>query len=359
MKRTIITLLAIASVLGCSKPAQTSESQTLDRKFIAHRGVDLNHTIAGENSLEAVSLAKSAGFDAVETDVRYTEDNVLVVMHDATLGRTCLNADGSEITGEIKVNAKTLEELKSQYVLKADDPGRRSHIPTLEEYLTHCKNVGIFVFIEPKLNDDTGVFYKEIINLADRILGRDGYIVTSNNYANNIIRGTLGNKDVRLMGILYQTTWEALSELGNCIFAISATRYQDPEYQANVAKAKAEGRLTESTADKFVNFDMVNRSGVDWVSTDMLVPDYKGQGTVLTDWQDKTVTFGGEYLELEFTGSANVKLGKQSFSISAPEGETGKIRYQVAIYNTKPIYSLSGKSEDFRILGESFKVVEF
>ena len=357
MKRIVtVAVLAILAISACSK---NHPEQVPSRKFIAHRGVDINHTIAGENSLQAIDLAKAAGFDAVETDVRYSKDGVLMVMHDATLNRTCLNADGTEIAEETPIEDKTLEELKNDFILKADSAERRTVIPTLKEYLEHCKEVGMFVFIEPKLKDATGKYYKEIIDLADSIFGREGYIVTSNNYANDVIRNTLNIKDVQLMGILYQTTYEALQALGNTIFAISATRFEDPDYQANVARAKADGFLTESTADKFVNMDMVNRSGVDWVSTDMLVPDYKGQGTLITRNENHAVSFGGIWLEMEFTGSATVTLANQKFSICSEPGETKKINHQVALYNMKPIYNLSNKSEDFKIVSESVRVAEF
>ena len=51
------------------------------RRFIAHRGVHLASTIAGENSLEAVRLARRAGFACIETDTRLSADGELVVMH--------------------------------------------------------------------------------------------------------------------------------------------------------------------------------------------------------------------------------------------------------------------------------------
>ncbi|GMA89878.1 glycerophosphodiester phosphodiesterase [Homoserinibacter gongjuensis] len=65
------------------------------RRFIAHRGVHLGFTIAGENSLEAVALARRAGFACIETDVRLSSDGELVVMHDETLNRTAALADGT------------------------------------------------------------------------------------------------------------------------------------------------------------------------------------------------------------------------------------------------------------------------
>lgn len=51
----------------------------------AHRGAS---AYAPENTLEAIDLAMSMGFDWVENDVQRTKDGELVVIHDDTLART-------------------------------------------------------------------------------------------------------------------------------------------------------------------------------------------------------------------------------------------------------------------------------
>lgn len=57
---------------------------------IAHRG---NRAHAPENTLEALQQAAQLGVDALEFDLRVTEDARLVVLHDATVDRTT-NARG-------------------------------------------------------------------------------------------------------------------------------------------------------------------------------------------------------------------------------------------------------------------------
>lgn len=57
---------------------------------IAHRG---NRAHAPENTLEAMQQAVRLGVDALECDVRVTEDGQLVVLHDPTVDRTT-NARG-------------------------------------------------------------------------------------------------------------------------------------------------------------------------------------------------------------------------------------------------------------------------
>lgn len=289
MKNTLLFLfaaLAWSATTLCQTPAD-SAARPRKRVFIAHRGVNMRSTVAGENSLEAIRLAKAAGFGAIETDVRLSADGALVVMHDSTLNRTCLHADGTPLSEPVAVAGKTLRELRSDYILKAADPARRTRIPTLEEYLAECARNGLYTFIEPKLYDPTGRHYRDIVAAADAALGRDRYVVTSNNRANDVIRRT-GIDDVRLMGILYQTTFERIEALGDVIVAVSATRFDEADYSRQVARVKAAGLMCESHADKFVHFDRINRHDIDFVSTDFLAPDYRGRAGLLAEYARPT-----------------------------------------------------------------------
>ena len=174
--------------------------------------------------------------------------------------------------------------------------------------------------------------------MADDIFGKGNYIVTSNNRANNIIRNINHDTSTPLMGILYQSTYPDVKKLGNIIMAISATRIKPDEYAMYHLKAHEEGLLSESHADKFQHFDMIDQSPVDWVSTDMLVPDYHGQGKkVKTGSYSK---FGGLYLTFDLQGEAEVKLGKQKFKASS-NGKTRKIQHQVALYNETPEFDIT------------------
>ncbi len=51
-----------------------------------HRG---NPAVAPENTLESFASAIGAGVDFLETDIHLTKDDVAVLCHDATTGRTC------------------------------------------------------------------------------------------------------------------------------------------------------------------------------------------------------------------------------------------------------------------------------
>jgi glycerophosphoryl diester phosphodiesterase len=72
--------------LSSNTPVIARNIIQLDRPIvIAHRGYS---QIAPENTLPAFHLALSAGADLVELDYHHTQDNVPVVIHDATLDRT-------------------------------------------------------------------------------------------------------------------------------------------------------------------------------------------------------------------------------------------------------------------------------
>ena len=352
MKNTLLFLfaaLAWSATALCQTPAD-SAARPRKRVFIAHRGVNMRSTVAGENSLEAIRLAKAAGFGAIETDVRLSADGALVVMHDSTLNRTCLHADGTPLSEPVAVAGKTLRELRSDYILKAADTARRTRIPTLEEYLAECARNGLYTFIEPKLYDPTGRHYRDIVAAADAALGRDRYVVTSNNRANDVIRRT-GIDDVRLMGILYQTTFERIEALGDVIVAVSATRFDEADYSRQVARVKAAGLMCESHADKFVHFDRINRHDIDFVSTDFLAPDYHGQGRLLA------VPFGALYLELEAEGSARIELGGQTFTLDVPDKRT--VTHQVLLHDAAPALRITALAGGTTLTAIRAKVVAF
>ena len=333
----------------------------------------MRYIAAGENSLEAVRLAKRAGFKAIETDVRLTADSILVAMHDHTLRRTCLNIDGNRVDKSFKVADFTMEQLKNDFVLRSPKEEMRTQIPTLEEFLKVCKEEELLVFIEPKLKDPTGQHYLDIMACADTIFGRGNYIITSNNFANGVIRDSLNITDVPLMGILYQTTYENIAGKPDVIMAISTSQFSAEEYAHNVARSKTDGLITESHADNFERFDMINNAEIDYVSTDFLAPDWNGQGEVLMQVRGKglekafkaseicgsmsSVPFGAIYLEMEFCGSAKVVLANQEFEVASKDLRS--IRHQLMLSDMQPVFGLSDISEDFIVKRIVVRVVEF
>lgn len=103
----------------------------------AHRGDSYN---CFENTMEAYEVARLAGADMVETDVRMTADGYLVLMHDSTAKRTAC---------DIRAIAEmTLDEVKQ---LNAGSEFHPLPVPTLEEFLSWAAaHDGLMLNIELK-----------------------------------------------------------------------------------------------------------------------------------------------------------------------------------------------------------------
>lgn len=111
--------------------------------FSAHRGWTPE---APENSLPAFIRAGELGFQAIETDVRLTKDNVLVCAHDATLKRV--------FGVDRKISELTLEELRAHTMNKGNGldrwPREQLVVPTFAQYLDICQKYDSVPFIETK-----------------------------------------------------------------------------------------------------------------------------------------------------------------------------------------------------------------
>jgi glycerophosphoryl diester phosphodiesterase len=92
---------------------------------VAHRGVPV---LEPENTLSSFALALEQGADVLETDLRFTRDDEIVLIHDATLERTT--------NGQGKVRDHTLAALKQ---FRTRNPGSdelsEQAVPSLGELL--------------------------------------------------------------------------------------------------------------------------------------------------------------------------------------------------------------------------------
>ncbi|MGN0486138.1 MAG: glycerophosphodiester phosphodiesterase [Acutalibacteraceae bacterium] len=113
-------------------------------KIFAHRGFSGKYP---ENTMLAFSKAVEIGVDGIELDVHLTKDNVLVIIHDEDIRRTC--------NGQGLVRDMTYEEL-SAFDASAGFRGVYgvNKIPTLREYFELVKDTDVITNIELK----TGIF---------------------------------------------------------------------------------------------------------------------------------------------------------------------------------------------------------
>lgn len=109
-------------------------------RIIAHRG---GGALAPENTLAGLRLAARLGCRAVEFDVMLTADGVPVLMHDETLERT---TDGSGSIAALSLAALRRFDAGA----KRGAAFRGEVIPTLEETLGVCADLGLWANIEIK-----------------------------------------------------------------------------------------------------------------------------------------------------------------------------------------------------------------
>jgi glycerophosphoryl diester phosphodiesterase len=113
---------------------------------IGHRGAAAH---APENTLVGFRVARELGCDWVEFDVRLTADGALVVCHDDRLDRT--TAGRGRIS---KLPLAMIRELDAGGWFGAKFAGER--VPTLEEALVCCRELGLGANVEIKAERDRG-----------------------------------------------------------------------------------------------------------------------------------------------------------------------------------------------------------
>lgn len=115
-------------------------------KLIAHRGLN---TIAPEESLESYSLAIRAGYQDLEADIKFTNDDIPVLHHDDTINRVARNADGTEITDEVTISKKALDELNSyDYGISKSKVFEGVKLLTFEDFVKFGKMTGATLHVE-------------------------------------------------------------------------------------------------------------------------------------------------------------------------------------------------------------------
>lgn len=118
-------------------------------RSINHRGYQ---TVAPENTLPAFKLSKQMGFDCVESDVRFTSDGVAVMIHNASINNTARNADGTSLSSTINIASITYETaLTYDFGIWKSSEYAGTKIPTFEEFISLCKNIGLHPYIELKV----------------------------------------------------------------------------------------------------------------------------------------------------------------------------------------------------------------
>lgn len=133
-------------------------------KSINHRGYNME---APENTLPAYKLSKQYGFKYVECDVSFTSDDVPVLLHDATINRTARNADGTAIADTIYIESIAYEQaLTYDFGIWKGSRWAGVSIPTFEQFITLCRNIGLHPYIEIKEQGMTEAHVNQIVDIV-------------------------------------------------------------------------------------------------------------------------------------------------------------------------------------------------
>lgn len=169
-------------------------------KSVNHRGYN---TVAPENTLPAFRLSRKMDFAYVETDVSFTSDGVAVCLHDATINRT------SNGTGNI--SEMTFEQVRQYDFSKLRPSYSPCQIPTFEEFIKLCKDIGLHPYIELKSNGAyTEAQVQSIVDMV-RAAGMDGDVTYISMYDSRAYLGFVKAYDPSArLGIIYTTVTPAV-----------------------------------------------------------------------------------------------------------------------------------------------------
>ncbi len=116
---------------------------------IAHRGASAH---APENTLAAFALAAELGASSIETDLRSTREDRLVLFHDARVNRT---TDGRGRLSQLPLDR--VRRLDAGSWFGRAFAGER--IPTLEEGLALTEELGLEIYLEMKIPLDPALLF--------------------------------------------------------------------------------------------------------------------------------------------------------------------------------------------------------
>ncbi len=153
--------------------------------LIAHRGQGASMAQVPENTSAAELSAVGQGATVLNVDVRWTEDDVPVALHDPTLNRTTTGSGPVSAITAARFTALSLKTNDSVHVLHG------AHPETLAGLLAAAKNTGLPMVLQMEADPfaDGGAGQASITALAN--------VITGSGYTGQIVVGGWAADDVR------------------------------------------------------------------------------------------------------------------------------------------------------------------
>ena len=284
-----------------------------------------------ENSLTSFNLARELGYDYIECDVRVTSDGKYIIMHDASIKRTCVNADNTPITTTINVASNTFDTLRTNYRLKSNNPDYRLPIPSLEEYLYAVKDSGSKAMVE--LEPLTNAQLDEVYAMCVEILGNGNFAFNSGYYAELDYIRTI-DEDVVL---LYET--DPIIDTTNTIDG-STRNHPKNVWYANytgtygtvnasvVRQYHAKGMMVGVWTVPCEDYTNVLNMGVDLIATNDIAPSLVSANAVLQIF-DRKHRYGGIITDGTISDDGITLANGQGVIVDSFSFEKGMMLFEV------------------------------
>ena len=243
-------------------------------KAINHRGFN---RFAPENTLPAFAMSKKAGFTDIECDLEWTSDGVPVMLHDSTINRTARNADGTSISSTVNIRDITYEQaLSYDFGIWKDPKYTGTKIPTFEQTLVLCKQLGLNIWLDIKDNL-TETQANVVINLVKAVGMSEHMVFMSLHSATLEKMKTAFPKATLLTGI--QANTEA--GVNSALAIVSALKTDDNNVLLSAY-------ATTMTDDRYNQLSNAGVNCILWVDLeyDFTIPFNKNVVGAFTDMQD-------------------------------------------------------------------------
>jgi len=235
-------------------------------KYIGHRGIG---GLAPENTLPSFELAGKLGLWGTECDARTTSDGSWIILHDDTVDRMT--------NGTGKIKNLSLKMVQSLNINSGKDIAKYKGIKILklQDYLLTCKKWGIVPIIDMKPADNFQ-YYDKFMNIVKKYGNIEKTVVIS---TSDISLSELRKRNTYLtLGFLCTDITESnisfVKSLGNAF--INSSSHNITKNEVTLCH-KNNIKVGAWTVDNRVLASSLIEKGVDYLTTNKLLPEYSKQ----------------------------------------------------------------------------------